>query len=229
MTAAKKTVVVWSEGTAPAVIYPNDINAAIADGLRESAAMTIWDVVLANLTDPEQGLPDHLLAKADVLVWWGHERHAEVSDELAARIAKRVRAEGMGFIALHSAHFSKPNRLLMGTPCSFAAYVCDNRETVIRVSEAGHPIATGVASEFTIGNEERYSDPYAVPPAAATPFCGTHVHQDGTREESIQGYCWTVGQGNYFYFQAGHETSPIYFHPEVRKILANAVNWAVKH
>jgi len=228
LAAPKKTVVVWSEGTAPKNIYQNDINAAIADGLRASEQMKDWDVVVANLSDPEQGLPDALLAKADVLVWWGHKKHGVVKDELVNKITKRVKEEGMGFIALHSSHFAKPNKALMGTACTFAAYVTDNKETVVKVTAANHPIAKGVAKEFTIENEERYSDPYAVPPAAATPFGGTHIHKDGTKEESTQGYCWTVGKGNYFYLQAGHETNPIYFQPEIRKIMANAVNWAAK-
>ena len=229
MAAPKKTVVVWSEGTAPKNIYPNDINAAIAEGLRASEVMKDWDVVLANLSDPDQGLPDALLAKADVLVWWGHKKHGQVKDELASRIEKRVKEDGMGFIALHSTHFAKPNKLLMGTACTFAAYVTDNKETLIKVTAPDHPIAKGVAKEFTIENEERYSDPYAAPPAAATPFVGTHMHKDGTKEESIQGYCMSVGKGNYFYFQAGHETNPIFFQPEIRKIVANAVLWAAKN
>ncbi|MCX6874561.1 MAG: ThuA domain-containing protein [Verrucomicrobia bacterium] len=228
MAAPQKTVVVWSEGTAPTNVYPNDINAVIAAGLRAAAEMKDWNVVVANLSDPEQGLPDTLLAKTDVLVWWGHKKHGEVKDELASKIAKRVKEEGMGFIALHSAHFAKPNKLLMGTACTFAAYVSDNKETVIKVTAAEHPIAKGVAKEFTIENEERYSDPYAVPPTTATPLGGTHLHKDGVKEESIQGYCWTVGKGNYFYFQAGHETNPIYFQPEIRKIMANAVLWAAR-
>jgi trehalose utilization protein len=225
MAAPKKTVVVWSEGTAPQTLYPKDINTAIAEGLRAAPAMKDWEVVVANLGDPDQGLPDTLLAKANVLVWWGHKNHAQVKDELAAKIAKRVKEEGMGFIALHSAHFAKPNKLLMGTECSFAAYVGDNKETLIQVTAPNHPINKGVAKEFSIANDERYSDPYAVPPAAATPLGGTHIHQDGVKEKSIQGYCWTVGKGRYFYFQAGHETNPIYFNPEIRKIMANAVVW----
>jgi len=228
LAASKKTVVVWSEGTAPKNVYSNDINTAIAEGLRESADLKDWDVVVANLSDPDQGLPDALLAKTDVLVWWGHKKHAAVNDELVNKIEKRVKEDGMGFIALHSAHFSKPNKKLMGTPCSFKAYKTDNKETVIKVAAADHPIVKGIAKEFTIANEERYSDPYAVPPAAAIPFGGTHIHKDGVKEESVQGYCWTVGKGNYFYFQAGHETNPIYFQPEIRKIMANAVIWAAK-
>jgi len=228
LAAPKKTVVVWSEGTAPTKIYPHDINTAIAEGLRASEVMKDWEVVIANLSDPDQGLSDALLAKTDVLVWWGHKKHGQVNDELVKKIARRVKEEGMGFIALHSSHFAKPNKLLMGAPCTFAAYVADNKETVIRVTAADHPIAKGVAKEFTIENDERYSDPYAVPPAAATPFGGTHIHKNGVREESIQGYCWTVGKANYFYLQAGHETNPIYFQPEIRKIMANAVIWAAR-
>jgi len=226
LAAPKKTVVVWSEGTAPQNVYPKDINTAIADGLRASEQLKDWEVVVANLNDPEQGLPDALLNKTDVLVWWGHKKHGEVNDELANKIEKRVKEGGMGFIALHSAHFAKPNKRLMGTPCTFKAYVGDNVRTVITVTDASHPIAQGVAKAFTIENAERYSDPYAVPPAEAKPFMGTHFHKDGKTEESVQGYCWRVGKGNYFYFQAGHETNPIFIHPEIRKIMANAVLWA---
>lgn len=226
MAAPKKTVVVWSEGTAPKNVYPNDINGAIAEGLRASEALKGWEVVVANLNDPDQGLPDALLAKADVLVWWGHKKHGDVKDELVSKIEKRVKEEGMGFIALHSAHFAKPNKRLMGTACSFAAYRGDNKETVIKVMMADHPIAKGVAREFTILNDERYSDPYVAPPTAETPFGGTHIHKDGVKEESLQGYCWNVGKARYFYLQAGHETNPIFFQPEIRKIMANAVIWA---
>jgi len=224
----KKTVVVWSEGTAPTNVYPHDINGAIAEGLRASEQLKDWDVVVASLNDPDQGLPDALLAKADVLMWWGHKKHGAVKDELVAKIERRVKEDGMGFIALHSAHFSKPNKRLMGTPCSFKAYVSDTKETRVTVAAADHPIAKGVAKEFTVANAERYSDPYLVPATEAVPFVGTNVRKDGTTEDSKLGFCWTVGKAHYFYFQLGHETNPIFFQPEIRKIMANAVIWAAK-
>ena len=224
----KKTVVVWSEGTAPKNVYPNDINGAIAEGLRASEAMKDWDVVVASITDPGQGLPDALLAKADVLIWWGHKKHGEVKDELVNKIEKRVKEDGMGFIALHSAHFSKPNKKLMGTPCSFKAYVTDTKETVVKVALADHPIAKGLPKEFTVSNAERYGDPYAAPATDAVPFVGTNVRKDGTTEDGKLGYCWEVGKARYFYFQLGHETNPIFFQPEIRTLMANAVLWAAK-
>jgi len=226
MAAPKKTVVVWSEGTAPKNVYPNDINGAIAEGLRASDQMKEWDVVVASLGDPEQGLPEALLAKADVLVWWGHKKHGEVKDELVNKIEKRVKEEGMGFIALHSAHFAKPNKRLMGTPCTFAAYKGDNKETVVKVAMPDHAIVKGVKAEFAVANDERYSDPYAVPPTDQVPWTGVQVHKDGVREDAKMGFCWNVGKARYFYLQLGHETNPIYFDAEIRKIMANAVIWA---
>jgi trehalose utilization protein len=226
LAQTKKTVVVWSEGTAPKNLYPNDINGAIAEGLKASDQMKNWDVVVANLSDLEQGLSDALLAKADVLVWWGHKKHGEVKDELVNKIEKRVKEEGMGFIALHSAHFAKPNKRLMGTACSFSAYKCDITETVVKVAMPDHPIAKGVKAEFAVANDERYSDPYVVPPTEQIPFTGVQVHKNGTREEAKLGYCWNVGKARYFYLQLGHETNPIYFDAEIRKIMANAVRWA---
>lgn len=222
--ADKPCVVVWSEGTAPTNVYPNDINGAIADGLK--AALPGWEVVRASISDPEQGLPDALLKRASVLIWWGHKKHGAVEDALVDRIEKRVKEDGMGFIALHSAHFAKPNKKILGTPCSWGAYKGDTTTLKIRVKDAAHPIAKGVDKEFPVENAERYSDPYAVPPADAIVFDGVATMKNGETEVSQIGFCWTVGKGKFFYFQAGHETNPIYFDKNVRTILANAVRWA---
>jgi trehalose utilization protein len=40
------------------------------------------------------------------------------------------------------------------------------------------------------------------------------------------GCCYTRGLGKIFYFRPGHETYPTYFHPGVRRVIANAVRWA---
>lgn len=220
----KRCVVVWSEGTAPKDVYPNDINGAIAAGLREDLGK--WEVVVANLSDAEQGLPDALLNRADVLIWWGHKKHGDVNDDLVARVEKRVKKDGMGFISLHSSHFAKTNKRLMGTACSFRAYLGDSTDLTITVADAKHPIAKGVAQSFTLTHNERYSDPYAVPDPDAIVFDGVAKLKDGGQDPSHMGYCWTIGKGRMFYLQAGHETNPIYLDANIRKIMANAVRWA---
>ncbi len=219
---AKKCVVVWSEGTAPKTVYPNDINGTIAESLKDLKG---WEVVTANLSDPDQGLPDELLNRADVLIWWGHQRHGQVKDELVTKIVKRVKEDGMGFISLHSSHFAKPNKALMGTACSWGAYVGDSTTLKVTVKDPKHPIAKGV-KEFTVEHSERYSDPYAVPTPQSVVFEGVATLKDGKVDPSQQGLTWQVGRGRFFYFQPGHETNPIFYDANVRKIMINAVKWA---
>jgi trehalose utilization protein len=215
-------VVVWSEGTAPKKVYPKDINGAIAEGL---ASLEGWEAVTANLSDPEQGLPDDLLNRCDVLIWWGHVKHGEVKDQLVEKIVKRVKEDGMGFIALHSAHWAKPNKKLMGTPCGWKAYVGDSTTLQVTVKDPTHPIAEGI-KEFTVTHNERYSDPYQVPEPKSVVFEGVASLKNGGTDKSVQGLTWETGKGRFFYFQPGHETNPIFFDENVRKIMANAVKWA---
>ena len=216
-------VVVWSEGTAPKEIYPGGINGAVAAGLLVD--LPGWEVVSCGQDDPDQGLPDHVLERTRVLVWWGHERHDSVDDGLVSRIVRRVREDGMGFIALHSSHFAKANRQLMGTPCSWRAYLHDSVTLTVTVADPMHPIAAGV-HDFVIDHHERYSAPYAVPEPGAVVFEGVASLKDGGRDASQQGLCWTVGKGRLFYFQPGHETSPVFTDENVRRVVANAVRWA---
>lgn len=219
----KKRVVCWSEGTAPKNIYPKDINVAIAEGLEPLKG---WDVVTASLTDPDQGLPDDLLNSATVLIWWGHMRHDDVHNELVNRIVKRVKEDGMGFIATHSAHWSKPFKTLMGTPCGWTGgYVEDGSKVDVSVKAPKHPIAHGI-KDFVIPHTERYTESFEVPDPELLVFDGLYTRPNGTLEKSRQGMIWTVGKGRVFYFQPGHESYPIYFQEEVRQVFRNAVPWA---
>ena len=92
-------------------IYPNGIHSCIGDFLSKAG----YDVTLATLIDPGQGLSDDVLDNTDVLIWWGHIEHHKVDDAIVEKIASRVFDYGMGFIALHSAHKSKPFCKLVGT------------------------------------------------------------------------------------------------------------------
>jgi trehalose utilization protein len=93
-------------------IYPDGIHGAIGAGLREAG----FTVGTATLDEPDHGLSDTVLASTDVLTWWGHVAHPEVDDAVVERIHQRV-LDGMGLIVLHSGHFSKIFRRLMGTSC----------------------------------------------------------------------------------------------------------------
>lgn len=225
----KRTVVVWSEGTANVdqgskEVYPQDINTAIAEGLKPLEAEG-WEIVKASLKDPSQGVSDELLARTSVLVWWGHKKHGEVKDDLVTKIDARVRSGKMGFIATHSSHFAKPYKKLMGTACSWGEYVADGTSVEIIVKEPNHPICKGVTS-FSLPKIERYGEPFAVPTPEAVPLDGIYTRPDGKKQPGRMGLCWTVGQGRVFYFTPGHETYNDYFRPEVRRIFINAVKWA---
>jgi trehalose utilization protein len=148
-----------------------------------------------------------------------------VKDEAVARIVRRVKDEGMGFIALHSSHFSKALKKLIGTRCGFTAYVNDGSRLKVTVTAKGHPIARGI-SDFALDKTERYTEPFQIPKPDAVVFDGLYLRPDGSSEESRQGLAFTVGKGKVFYFQPGHETYPHFFDENVRHILRNAVEWA---
>jgi trehalose utilization protein len=220
----KRRVVVWSEGTAPDdQVYPQDINTAIADGLKKH--LKGWDIETANLKSPDQGCSEDSLKRCDVLIWWGHKRHDDVKDEFVSRIVRRVKEEGMGFISVHSSHYAKPNKRLMGTPCGWAAYENDGCKCEVIVKEPNHPIVQGVKN-FLLPAIERYSEPYAVPTPEAVPLAGTYLYPDGRKEPVRLGLCWTIGKGKMFYFAPGHETYRDFYMPEVQRLFANAVEWA---
>ena len=225
----KRKVVVWSEGTANVDpnskgIYPQDINTAIADGLKPLAERG-WEIVKGSLGDPDQGLSAALLDSTDVLIWWGHKKHGEVKDDLVNRIVERVKAGKMGFIGTHSAHFCKPLKQLLQTPCSWREYVADGTSVEIIVKEPSHPICKGVEN-FKLPKIERYGEPFKVPTPEAVPLDGIYTRPDGKTEPGRMGMCWTIGQGKVFYFTPGHETYNDYHRPEIRRIFVNAVEWA---
>jgi trehalose utilization protein len=215
---------VWGENlherTNPAVgrVYPDGMHEAIAAGLRESGADL--EVGTAVLQDPEHGLPVERLARTDVLVWWGHKAHHEVADAVVDRVQARV-LEGMGLVVLHSGHYSKVFKRLMGTTCSLTWREADERER-LWVCNPGHPIAAGIDRCFELQAEEMYGEPFGIPPPDEQVFISWFEGGEVFRS----GCCWFRGNGRVFYFQPGHETYPTYFDPNVRRVIANGVRWA---
>lgn len=215
-------VTIWNEGRHERTneqvkaVYPDGIHNCIKSFLDTDEEL---NVRTATLDDPENGLPEDVLESTDVLLWWGHMAHNDVPDELVERVYNRV-MRGMGFIALHSAHFSKPFKRLMGTTCSLK-WRDGDRERVWCIAP-NHPIAKGVPESFNIPVEEMYGERFDVPTPDEIVFMGWFKGGELFRS----GSCWNRGLGKVFYFQPGHEGNPTYYIPEVQKIITNAVHWA---
>ena len=200
-----------------AKLYPNGLHAAIGEFLSKNDDMKI---TLAALDDPDQGLPDEVLNNTDVLLWWGHMNHGEVKDDLVERIRQRVYVGGMGFIALHSAHHSKPFRAIVGTTGNLLWG--DNQKEIIWNIMPSHPIAAGIPAHFELPEEELYAEPFQIPQPDAHIFEGWYEHGYVFRT----GCTFLRGAGRVFYFQPGHAPCPSFYDANVQRIITNGVRWA---
>lgn len=197
-------------------IYPDGIHKALKENLSGSE-ITVKTVTL---DDPECGLTDEVLKNTDVLIWWGHMHHDKVPDEVACRVQNAV-LSGMGAVFLHSAHHSKPFKLLMGTPCSLSWREDGDREYLWAV-DPSHPIAKGVDRFVKLEHEETYAEPFSIPEPDKLIFIGSFEGGEVLRA----GCCYRRGYGKIFYFQPGHESYPTYHNPQIIRIIKNAVHWA---
>ena len=215
-------VLVWNEfwheqvqGSKPGEVYPQGIHKAIADFLKSDDIY----VETATLYDENCGITEERLDNTDVLLWWGHCKHGDVPDDIAKLVHKKV-LEGMGFIALHSAHFSKPFTMLMGTTCSLGWREDGDMERVW-VCKPSHPIVQGIDRFIKLEHEETYAEPFDIPEPDQTIMIGTYEGGEVFRS----GCCFFRGNGKIFYFQPGHETCPTYYNKDVQTVIRNAVYW----
>jgi len=216
-------VTVWNEfrhekkNEKIAKIYPGGMHAAIAKYLE---GCDDFEVRTATLDEPDHGLSDDVLAATDVMTWWGHTAHGEVRDEIAGKVVRRV-LDGMGLVVLHSGHYSKPFRRLMGTTCSLKWREIGEKER-LWVVEPGHPIVQGIGEHIELPNTEMYGERFDIPApdtlVLVSWFAGGEIFRSGC--------CYHRGRGKVFYFRPGHETYPIYHHEGVLRVVANACRWA---
>lgn len=217
-------VTIWNEfrheksNPAAAALYPDGIHAAIADGIADDRL----SIRTATLDEPEHGLGQAVLDQTDVLLWWGHRAHHEVSDEIVDRVQRRV-LDGMGLLVLHSGHHAKVFRRLMGTSCDLAWREADHGERErLWVIDPGHPIAAGIGPHIELPATEMYGEPFDIPEPEALVFVSWFEGGEVFRS----GCCYRRGRGRIFYFRPGHETFPIYRDGQVLRVIANAVRWA---
>ena len=171
---SKIRVLVWDENkqSVPKDIYPNNLRGTITDALNSLGKGEVT-AIAASLDDESQGITKEVLKETDVLIWWGHARHGEVSDETAEIVRKAVHEDGLGFLALHSAHYSKAFKAVLGATGHLKGGWRENDDPAdteeLTVAAPKHPIAAGVTS-FTIEQEEMYGTPFDVPPYEALIF-----------------------------------------------------------
>ncbi|OKL35513.1 ThuA domain-containing protein [Domibacillus mangrovi] len=215
-------VTVWNEyrheKTKPLAknIYPEGIHQVIARFLKKDRV----SVKTATLDEIEHGLTEDVLDSTDVLIWWGHVAHEEVSDEIVGKVQQRV-LEGMGLIVLHSGHFSKIFKSLMGTTCDLKWREAGEKER-IWVIDPAHPIAAGIGEYFELEQEEMYGEHFDIPAPDELVFMSWFEGGEVFRS----GMTYKRGNGKIFYFRPGHETYPTYYNENVQTIIKNAVKWA---
>ncbi|MEB6037297.1 ThuA domain-containing protein [Staphylococcus pseudoxylosus] len=196
-------------------VYPNGIHHVIASFLTDDHIVTT-----ATLDEPQHGLTDDVLAQTDVLIWWGHKVHEEVDEEVVEKVKQKV-LEGMGLVVLHSGHFSKIFKSLMGTSCDLKWREADEKER-LWVVDPTHPIAEGIDSYFELEKEEMYGEHFDIPSPDETVFISWFEGGEVFRS----GATFKRGNGKIFYFRPGHETYPTYYNVNVQKVIKNAVKWA---
>ena len=241
-------VLVWDEAPSHAdkQMYPTSLNGAIAEALgRLSEGQIQADT--ANLDDENQGITAEKLKNYDVLLWWGHARHGEVSDETAQIVKNAVHQDGLGFMPLHSGHYSKTYKAVTGASGDLKGgwrEIEGFEPEEITMCAPKHPIAAGI-EDFVIEKEEMYGAPFGAPPFTTLVFQSYFPHGG---EYFPCGFTLTVGQGidaeftsgggkganqgegagRVFYFRPGHETVGTYHNENVQKVLKNGVMWCAR-
>ncbi len=198
-------------------LHNGAIHNTLRDLLLEDNEIEVRHIATLDMYDC--GLTKDVLDDTDVLVWWAHVAHDRVPDEIAERVRDYV-LRGMGFIALHSAHPSKPMQKILGT--SGRLQWRENDFCRVWNVNPTHPIAQGLPQYFELETEEMYGEFFDIPKPDDLVFISWFAGGEVFRS----GCTWNRGLGKVFYFQPGHETNPSYYNPCVRQIIRNAVKWA---
>jgi len=224
MTDTLVQVTVWGENVhdqeneTVRSIYQDGMHTCIAEGLNQDPGI---QARTATLQEPQHGLTADVLANTDVLTWWGHCAHGDVSDAVVDLVQQRV-LEGMRLIVLHSGHYAKIFKRLMGTTCSLQWREAGEKER-LWICNPGHPIVAGIeGGYFELENTEMYGEPFGIPTPDEQIFISWFEGGEVFRSDNV----YRRGNGKIFYFRPGHETYPIYHDGTVKTVLRNAVKWA---
>jgi trehalose utilization protein len=202
-------------------IYPDGMHAVVGAALQRHLGDAVT-VRYATLDEPDHGLGTPVLEETDVLTWWGHFAHDQVSDAVVDRVVTHV-LQGMGLLVMHSGHYSKVFRRLMGTGCGLRWRNEDDRELVWSVNP-GHPICKDVPNPIIIPQQEMYGEFFDIPQPDELVFISSFTGGEVFRS----GCCFVRGRGRIFYFSPGDQEYPVYHHEGVVRVISNAVQWCAQ-
>lgn len=205
------------DGPEGVAAYPEGLGVCIKNDFEEMGHETT--LIRYDKDTHAEELTLDVLKKTDVLVWWGHWYHGNISDETGAMVADQVN-KGMGFIVLHSAHHCKPFKRLMGTSCNLIWREINEKERIWVVDQF-HPIAKGLPPYVELAHEEMYGESFNVPAPDELVFMSWF--QGG--EVMRSGCVWKRGAGKVFFLRCGHETNPTYHDGNIKTILKNAAEY----
>lgn len=197
--------------------YPDGMNGCLYDFISKAHDVKM---IVQKEGDDGSELTEDILKDTDVLIWWGHHYHNNVSDAVVDKVCEYVN-RGMGFIPMHSAHKSKPFMRLIGSTGDLSWREIGENERLWAIDPT-HPIAAGLEKAYVdIPHEEMYGEPFIIPTPDELVFIGWFKGGEVMRS----GCVFKRGRGKMFYFQPGHETLAVYSIPEIQKIILNAIDY----
>jgi trehalose utilization protein len=200
-------------------LYPEGMHGAVAAGLDALLGECVR-VRTATLDHPSTACRRRCWRRRTCSPGGGIARTTRSTTRSSRACTPRCWA-GMGLLALHSAHYSKIFTRLLGTSCSLRWRNAGERELVWTVDPA-HPIAAGVPQPIVIDAHEMYGEPYDIPAPDELVFISSFAGGEVFRG----GCCFRRGRGRIFYFSPGDQDYPVYHHPDIQRVLANATLWA---
>ncbi len=162
-------VLVWDEQQpTQKQAYSNFLGNEIAGHLKSQSGISVRSI---SINDPGQGLKSGELDGCNVLIWWGHVRHAEITPETGRSIVQRIKDGKLSLIALHSAHWSTPFVEAM------------NERTRIDFAERERSVVNGRVEVTYVSPSPRYTVPKA--DARLTPCCSWRKFPDGRAAATV--------------------------------------------
>ena len=109
----------------------------------------------------------------------------------------------------------------MGTTCTLRWRSEQDRELVWTVNPT-HPITRGVPNPIIIDAQEMYGETFDIPAPDELIFISSFTGGEVFRS----GCTFRRGHGKIFFFSPGDQDYPVYHHKDVRRVIANGVEWA---